>query len=82
MLKAILKFLHLVLTLWWLNMNMVWNRTYSDELNVPDPALNLAFRFSTTAADNATAKLAHILIEQLKKDLQGSYASIIDSLEQ
>lgn len=65
-----------------LDEEVVWNRTYSDELNVPDANLSSTSNFSRSAADNATATLAHVLIEQLKADLQKNHASIIESLEE
>ncbi|MDY0388830.1 MAG: hypothetical protein RBT65_17275 [Methanolobus sp.] len=50
--------------------NEVWANTYSGELNDSDSSLAWSLYFSDEAANNATSKLAHLLIEQLKSDLQ------------
>ncbi len=58
----------------------IWSGIYSDELNDPDSNLPWVFSFSIPAANNATAKLAHQLINTLKLDIERDYISITDLL--
>lgn len=52
------------------DMNEIWSKTYSGELNDSDYRLGWTLYYSNAAANNATSKLAHQLIEQLKSDIQ------------
>lgn len=60
--------------------NTIWTNVYSGDLNASDSSLAWAFSYSDAAANNATAKLAHELIEKLKLDLQSDYDEIIQWL--
>ncbi len=57
--------------------NEIWSGVYSGELDDRDPSLAWRLSFSDQAANNATAKLAHQLIEELKVDISKDYEDII-----
>lgn len=60
--------------------NVIWSEAYTGEVDDSNFALAWTTSYSNAAANNATAKLAHVLIEELKVDLQENYKAIVQWL--
>ena len=60
--------------------NEIWANVYSGEMDDQNSNLLWRLSFSDQAANNAMAKIAHKLIEDMKSDISVDYASIINNL--
>lgn len=65
-----------------LNGTLVWTKVYSGTKDFPDPGLAWSLYYSDTSAANAMTQMEHILLEELKIDLQNNYPSITRALSQ
>ena len=60
--------------------NNIWSNIYSGTLNDRDNNVAWGFYYSEPAANNATAKLAHQLVDSLKSDIEKDYLAIAEYL--
>ena len=63
-----------------LDRNDIWSNIYSGTLNDRDYNIAWGFYYSEAAANNATAKLVHQLIDSLKSDIEKDYMAIVEYL--